>query len=116
MHAAASAGTRHGSVAPPAAHTNQARAFVQLPGGNRSRAKHGRSNRCQKHVLDCLAHGSPSFSVHLMLTTACCYFPAGVTPASLVVQNAVNGVVKEQTQLEVGQGLVRLQVPPHVDP
>jgi hypothetical protein len=40
----------------------------------------------------------------------------GATPASFVVQNAVVGVVKEQTQLEVGQGLVRLQVPPQVDP
>jgi hypothetical protein len=28
----------------------------------------------------------------------------------------VIGVVKEQTQLEVGQGLVALQVPPQVDP
>lgn len=45
-----------------------------------------------------------------------CYFREGATPASFVVQNAVIGVVKEQTQLEVGQGLVALQVPPQVDP
>jgi hypothetical protein len=45
-----------------------------------------------------------------------CYFPGGATPASFVVQNAVIGVVKEQTQLEVGQGLVALQVPPQVYP
>jgi hypothetical protein len=51
-----------------------------------------------------------------MRAVACCYFPAGAAPASLVVQNAVNGVVKEQTQLEVGQGCVALQLPPQVDP
>jgi hypothetical protein len=44
---------------------------------------------------------------------ACCYFPEGTTPASFVVQNAVVGVVKEQTQ-GVAQGLVALHVPPHV--
>jgi hypothetical protein len=44
------------------------------------------------------------------------YFFGEVTPASFVVQNAVVGVVKEQTQLEVGQGWVALQVPPQVNP
>jgi hypothetical protein len=39
-----------------------------------------------------------------------------VTPASFVVQNPVVGVVKEQTQLAVGQGRVALQVPLQVDP
>jgi hypothetical protein len=51
-----------------------------------------------------------------MRAFACCYFPGGVTPASFVVQNAVVGVVKEQTQLGVEQGRVALQVPPQVDP
>jgi hypothetical protein len=41
------------------------------------------------------------------------YFFGGTTPASFTVQNAVNGVVKEQTQ-GVAQGRVALQVPPHV--
>jgi hypothetical protein len=42
----------------------------------------------------------------------------GATPASFVVQNAVVGVVKEQTHLELVeiQGWVALQVPPQVDP
>lgn len=42
-----------------------------------------------------------------------CYFFAGTAPASFVVQNAVNGVVKEQTQ-PLAQACVRLQVPPQV--
>jgi hypothetical protein len=58
------------------------------------------------------------FSVRLMRAFACCYFPEGATPASFVVQNAVVGVVKEQTHLELVeiQGRVALQVPPQVDP
>ena len=51
-----------------------------------------------------------------MRVVACCYFPAGAAPASFVVQNAVNGVVKEQTQPLVAQGCVALQVPPQVNP
>jgi hypothetical protein len=39
-----------------------------------------------------------------------CFF----TPARCVVQNAVVGVVKEQTQPAVAQGRVALQVPPQV--
>jgi hypothetical protein len=42
------------------------------------------------------------------------YLLGDTTPASFVVQNAVNGVVKEQTQPAVAQGWVRLQVPPQV--
>jgi hypothetical protein len=42
------------------------------------------------------------------------YLFGDTTPASFVVQNAVNGVVKEQTQPAVAQGRVRLQVPPQV--
>jgi len=60
---------------------------------------------------------SPFFSTpHAGL--AGCYFPEGATPASFVVQNAVVGVVKEQTHLESVeiQGRVALQVPPQVDP
>lgn len=47
-----------------------------------------------------------------------CYFPEGVSPANLVVQNPVRGVVKEQTHLELVeiQGRVALHVPPQVDP
>jgi hypothetical protein len=44
------------------------------------------------------------------------YFFGGTTPPSFVVQNAVNGVVKEQTQPLVAQGWVALQVPPQVNP
>jgi len=44
---------------------------------------------------------------------AACYFFTGTAPASFVVQNAVNGVVKEQTQ-PLAQAWVRLQVPPQV--
>jgi hypothetical protein len=43
------------------------------------------------------------------------YFFGEVTPASFVVQKAVNGVVKEQTQ-PVAQGWVALQLPLQVDP
>ncbi len=42
------------------------------------------------------------FSVRLMRAFAGCYFPEGATPASFVVQNAVVGVVKEQTQSDGG--------------
>jgi hypothetical protein len=41
------------------------------------------------------------------------YLPGAVTPAGRVVQNAVNGVVKEQKQ-PVAQAWVALHVPPHV--
>ena len=51
-----------------------------------------------------------------MRAVACCYLPEGASPASFVVQNAVVGVVKEQTQLEVGQGWVALQLPPQANP
>jgi hypothetical protein len=44
------------------------------------------------------------------------YFFGEVTPPSFVVQNAVSGVVKEHTQLGVGQGRVALQLPLQVDP
>jgi hypothetical protein len=50
-----------------------------------------------------------------MRSFACCYFPEGAIPAGRTVQNAVNGVVKEQKQLEA-HGRVELQVPPQVDP
>ena len=43
-----------------------------------------------------------------------CYLLGDTTPASFVVQNAVVGVVKEQTQPLVAQGWVALQVPPQV--
>jgi hypothetical protein len=42
-----------------------------------------------------------------------CYFPEGATPAGRTVQNAVNGVVKEQKQ-PAAQGWVELQLPPQV--
>jgi hypothetical protein len=42
------------------------------------------------------------------------YLLGDTTPASFVVQNAVNGVVKEQTQPAVAQGWVALHVPPQV--
>jgi len=35
---------------------------------------------------------------------SCRYFPWGAAPASFVVQNAVKGVVKEQTQPATAQG------------
>jgi len=41
------------------------------------------------------------------------YFLGDATPAGRVVQNAVNGVVKEQKQ-PVAQGRVALHVPPQV--
>jgi hypothetical protein len=45
-----------------------------------------------------------------------CDFPEGTTPAGRLVQNAVNGVVKEQKQ-PLAQGWVALQRPPQaVDP
>lgn len=69
-------------------------------------------------VFDCLPHDSlsPCSVIRLMGAFACCYFPDGATPASFVVQNAVVGVVKEQTQLEVGQGWVALHPPPQAKP
>jgi hypothetical protein len=79
--------------------------------------KNGSGHCCQERVLILLLTTPFSFSVILRIRAlACCYFPEGAAPASLVVQNAVSGVVKEQTQLEVGQGLVRLHVPPQVVP
>jgi hypothetical protein len=45
----------------------------------------------------------------------CCYFPEGATPPGRTVQNAVNGVVKEQKQPAV-QGWVELQLPPQAKP
>ncbi|HET9165506.1 MAG TPA: hypothetical protein VFP11_05885 [Candidatus Angelobacter sp.] len=50
-----------------------------------------------------------------MRSFACCYFPEGAIPAGRTVQNAVNGVVKEQKQPEA-QGRVELQVPPQAKP
>ena len=41
------------------------------------------------------------------------YLPEDTTPAGRVVQNAVNGVVKEQKQ-PLAHGRVALQVPPQV--
>jgi hypothetical protein len=91
--------------------------LLQLPGRNRPRAKNSSGHCSQKRVFDCLAHDSfLLFSKTPHAGLACCYFLEGATPASLFVQNAVSGVVKEQTQLEVAQGLVRLHVPPQVVP
>jgi hypothetical protein len=100
----------------------------QLPRRNRSRAENGHRHRCQKRVLNCLAHDSPflsrlgrrrriwpgHFLLSLMGGFHGCWFPAGTAPANFVVQNAVSGVVKEQTQPAVAHGLVALQVPPQV--
>jgi hypothetical protein len=44
-----------------------------------------------------------------------CYFSAGAAPASFEVQNAVNGVVKEQTQF-AAQGWFTPQLPPQAKP
>jgi hypothetical protein len=77
-----------------------------LPRRNCSGAKNSSGYGCQERVFDCLAHDSLSFSLIR-------YFPEGATPASFVVQNAVNGVVKEQTQ-PWAHGWVALQEPPQV--
>jgi hypothetical protein len=46
-------------------------------------------------MIDLLLHRTGYFSA--------CYFPEGATPPGRTVQNAVNGVVKEQKQ-PVAQG------------
>ena len=50
-----------------------------------------------------------------MRSFACCYLSEGAIPAGRTVQNAVNGVVKEQKQPEA-HGCVELQVPPQAKP
>jgi hypothetical protein len=107
--------TRFGGAAGTRTRGEQAGFSLQLPGGHAAGAENGRNHGCQKCIFGCLAHDSLFLSV-VMRATACCYFPAGATPASFVVQNAVNGVVKEHTQPAVAHGWVALHVPPQVNP
>jgi hypothetical protein len=58
---------------------------------------------------------SPFRPSSLMRGLHLCYLPAGASPAGRVVQNAVNGVVKEQKQ-PLAQGCVELQLPPQANP
>jgi hypothetical protein len=64
------------------------------------------------------AHNSFSFpAIRLVPVLDVRYYLLGdTTPASFVVQKAVVGVVKEQTQPLVAQGWVALHVPPQVNP
>jgi hypothetical protein len=85
-----------------------------LPRGNRSRAKNNDDAYGKQYVLNRFpAHNSFSFPAIRPGGIVRYYLLGDTTPAGFVVQNAVNGVVKEQKQ-PLTQGWVALHVPPQV--